>query len=41
MLCMKKRKNRMKRMVSVAAINEKITDILVDNYSWRNSGQKP
>ncbi|KAK8646640.1 hypothetical protein V6N13_120420 [Hibiscus sabdariffa] len=39
--CSKKRKSRMKRVIRVPAISNKMADIPPDNYSWRKYGQKP
>ncbi|KAK8535488.1 hypothetical protein V6N13_081615 [Hibiscus sabdariffa] len=37
----KPRKNRVKRVIRVAAISSKMADIPADEYSWRKYGQKP
>ncbi|XP_020207515.1 probable WRKY transcription factor 11 [Cajanus cajan] len=39
--CVKRRKNRVKKTIRVAAISSKIADIPADEYSWRKYGQKP
>ncbi|XP_039024598.1 probable WRKY transcription factor 7 isoform X2 [Hibiscus syriacus] len=39
--CSKKRKSRVKKIIRVAAISNKIADIPPDDYSWRKYGQKP
>ncbi|KAK8623404.1 hypothetical protein V6N13_118289 [Hibiscus sabdariffa] len=39
--CSKKRKLRVKKVIRVAAISNKIADIPPDDYSWRKYGQKP
>ncbi|GMI91129.1 WRKY DNA-binding protein 7 [Hibiscus trionum] len=39
--CSKKRKSRVKRVIRVPAISNKMADIPPDNYSWRKYGQKP
>eukprot|EP00252_Welwitschia_mirabilis_P011740 TRINITY_DN2613_c0_g2_i2.p1 TRINITY_DN2613_c0_g2~~TRINITY_DN2613_c0_g2_i2.p1 ORF type:complete len:414 (+),score=22.92 TRINITY_DN2613_c0_g2_i2:247-1488(+) len=39
--CSKRRKNRVKRTIRVAAISMKMADIPQDEYSWRKYGQKP
>lgn len=35
------RKHRVKRVVKVPAISNKLADIPPDEYSWRKYGQKP
>ncbi|KAL4318315.1 hypothetical protein GQ457_18G000510 [Hibiscus cannabinus] len=37
----KRRKNRVKKVIRVAAISCKMADIPADEYSWRKYGQKP
>ncbi|XP_021284009.1 probable WRKY transcription factor 7 [Herrania umbratica] len=39
--CSKKRKSRVKRVIRVPAISNKMADIPPDDYSWRKYGQKP
>nr|QCV57309.1 WRKY transcription factor [Fagopyrum tataricum] len=39
--CSKRRKSRVKRVVRIPAISQKIADIPPDEYSWRKYGQKP
>lgn len=39
--CVKRRKNRVKKTIRVAAISSKIADIPADECSWRKYGQKP
>ncbi|XP_057517607.1 probable WRKY transcription factor 21 [Amaranthus tricolor] len=39
--CSKKRKHRVKRIIKVPAISNKLADIPPDEYSWRKYGQKP
>ncbi|OAY22969.1 probable WRKY transcription factor 7 [Manihot esculenta] len=39
--CSKKRKSRVKRVIRVPAISNKLADIPHDDYSWRKYGQKP
>ncbi|KDP41693.1 hypothetical protein JCGZ_16100 [Jatropha curcas] len=39
--CSKKRKSRVKRVIRVPAISNKMADIPPDEYSWRKYGQKP
>ncbi|KAK8481498.1 hypothetical protein V6N13_129757 [Hibiscus sabdariffa] len=39
--CSKKRKLRVKKVVRVPAISNKMADIPPDDYSWRKYGQKP
>ncbi|XWS21235.1 hypothetical protein CRYUN_Cryun30bG0037900 [Craigia yunnanensis] len=39
--CSKKRKSRLKRVIRVPAISNKMADIPPDDYSWRKYGQKP
>ncbi|KAL8130596.1 hypothetical protein V2J09_019751 [Rumex salicifolius] len=39
--CSKRRKSRVKRVVRVPAVSQKIADIPSDDYSWRKYGQKP
>ncbi|OAY50968.1 probable WRKY transcription factor 7 [Manihot esculenta] len=39
--CSKKRKSRVKRVIRVPAISNKLADIPSDEYSWRKYGQKP
>ncbi|KAE8727929.1 putative WRKY transcription factor 74 [Hibiscus syriacus] len=39
--CSKKRKSRVKRVIRVAAISNRMADIPRDDYSWRKYGQKP
>ncbi|XP_041005646.1 probable WRKY transcription factor 21 [Juglans microcarpa x Juglans regia] len=39
--CSKKRKHRVKRLIKVPAISNKLADIPPDDYSWRKYGQKP
>ncbi|XP_051142920.1 probable WRKY transcription factor 21 [Andrographis paniculata] len=39
--CAKKRKHRIKRVVKVPAISNKVADIPPDEYCWRKYGQKP
>ncbi|XP_022772893.1 probable WRKY transcription factor 7 [Durio zibethinus] len=39
--CSKKRKQRVKRVIRVPAISNKMADIPPDDYSWRKYGQKP
>lgn len=35
------RKHRVKRVVKVPAVSNKLADIPPDEYSWRKYGQKP
>ncbi|KAK1437306.1 hypothetical protein QVD17_03096 [Tagetes erecta] len=37
----KKRKHRVKRVIKVPAVSNKLADIPPDEYSWRKYGQKP
>ncbi|GMJ02595.1 WRKY DNA-binding protein 7 [Hibiscus trionum] len=39
--CSKKRKLRVKKVIRVPAISDKMADIPPDDYSWRKYGQKP
>ncbi|KAL1093321.1 hypothetical protein V6Z11_D06G022900, partial [Gossypium hirsutum] len=39
--CSKKRKSRVKRVIRVPAVSNKMADIPHDDYSWRKYGQKP
>nr|QCV57313.1 WRKY transcription factor [Fagopyrum tataricum] len=39
--CSRKRKLRVKKTIRVPAVSSKISDIPVDEYSWRKYGQKP
>ncbi|XVE55838.1 hypothetical protein DITRI_Ditri03aG0189600 [Diplodiscus trichospermus] len=39
--CSKKRKSRVKRVIKVPAISNKMADIPPDDFSWRKYGQKP
>ncbi|XP_022768718.1 probable WRKY transcription factor 7 [Durio zibethinus] len=39
--CSKKRKSRVKTIIRVPAISNKMADIPPDDYSWRKYGQKP
>ncbi|XP_030475489.2 probable WRKY transcription factor 17 [Syzygium oleosum] len=39
--CSKRRKNRVKKVMRVPAISNKIADIPADEFSWRKYGQKP
>ncbi|XP_022752395.1 probable WRKY transcription factor 7 [Durio zibethinus] len=39
--CSKKRKSRVKRVIRVPAISNKMADVPPDDYSWRKYGQKP
>ncbi|GMI64936.1 WRKY DNA-binding protein 7 [Hibiscus trionum] len=39
--CSKKRKLRVKKVIRVPAISNKMADIPPDDYSWRKYGQKP
>ncbi|EEF52358.1 probable WRKY transcription factor 7 [Ricinus communis] len=39
--CSKKRKSRVKRVIRVPAISNKMADIPPDDFSWRKYGQKP
>ncbi|KAE8735197.1 putative WRKY transcription factor 17 [Hibiscus syriacus] len=39
--CSKRRRNRVKKVIRVAAISSKMADIPADDYSWRKYGQKP
>ncbi|GMH07811.1 hypothetical protein Nepgr_009651 [Nepenthes gracilis] len=39
--CSKRRKLRIKRLIKVPAISNKVADIPADEYSWRKYGQKP
>ncbi|XP_039015590.1 probable WRKY transcription factor 7 isoform X2 [Hibiscus syriacus] len=39
--CSKKRNSRVKKVIRVPAISNKIADIPPDDYSWRKYGQKP
>lgn len=39
--CFSDRKNRVKKVMRVPAISNKIADIPADEFSWRKYGQKP
>nr|QCV57304.1 WRKY transcription factor [Fagopyrum tataricum] len=39
--CSRKRKLRVKKTIRVPAVSSKISDVPVDEYSWRKYGQKP
>ncbi|KAK8691969.1 hypothetical protein V6N13_075455 [Hibiscus sabdariffa] len=39
--CSKKRKSRVKKVIRVAAMSDRMADIPPDDYSWRKYGQKP
>ncbi|XP_030544505.2 probable WRKY transcription factor 17 [Rhodamnia argentea] len=39
--CSKRRKNRVKKVMRVPAISNKMADIPADEFSWRKYGQKP
>ncbi|XP_010433796.1 PREDICTED: probable WRKY transcription factor 7 [Camelina sativa] len=39
--CSKKRKSRVKRVIRVPAVSNKMADIPSDEFSWRKYGQKP
>ncbi|KAK0588097.1 hypothetical protein LWI29_034317 [Acer saccharum] len=39
--CSKRRKMRIKKIIRVPAVSDKLADIPPDDYSWRKYGQKP
>ncbi|KAL4282191.1 hypothetical protein GQ457_03G030190 [Hibiscus cannabinus] len=39
--CSKKRKSRVKKVIRVEAMSDRMADIPPDDYSWRKYGQKP